>query len=105
MNLQLIEIAIGLIFVYLLLSIFAMTLMEIISTFLRMRGELLKSTIEKMLFNKDKNPEKINEFYNQPLILFLGDNVSTWSWLDHLLPANSKSYRAISKMRTFIPSF
>lgn len=38
MNLQLIEIAIGLIFVYLLLSIFAMTLMEIISTFLRMRG-------------------------------------------------------------------
>ncbi|WP_278379619.1 hypothetical protein [Chryseobacterium arthrosphaerae] len=101
MNLQLIEIAIGLIFVYLLLSIFAMTLMEIISTFLRMRGELLKSTIEKMLFNKDKNPEKINEFYNQPLILFLGDNVSTWSWLDHLLTGKFKKLPSYIKNEDF----
>jgi len=90
MNFQLIELAIGLVFVYLLLSIFAMTVMEMISTFLRMRGEMLKSTIEKMLFDKNKNPEKINEFYEQPLILFLGDDVSTSSYLDQLL---SKKYK------------
>ncbi|UKB80738.1 hypothetical protein [Chryseobacterium sp. MEBOG07] len=92
MNLQLIELAIGLVFVYLLLSIFAMTVMEMISTFFRMRGEMLKSTIEKMLFDKSKNPEKINEFYEQPLILFLGDDVSTSSYLDQLL---SKKYKKL----------
>lgn len=92
MNFQLIEIAIGLVFVYLLLSIFAMVLMEMISTFLRMRGEMLKSTIEKMLFDKSKNPGKINEFYKQPLVFFLGDDVSTWSGLDQLL---SKKYKKL----------
>jgi hypothetical protein len=105
MNLKLIEVAIGLIFVYLLLSIFAMVFMEMISTFLRMRGELLKSTIEKMLFNKDKNPEKINKFYDQPLILFLGDDVTTWSFLDRFISKKYKKLPSYLKCEDFYNTF
>lgn len=109
MNFKLIEVAIGLVFVYLLLSIFAMVFMEIISTFLRMRGELLKSTIEKMLFNKKENPEKINKFYEQPLVLFLGDDVTTWSFFDNYfskkfnkLPSYIKNEDFYNMFLTFI---
>jgi hypothetical protein len=105
MNLKLIEVAIGLIFVYLLLSIFAMVLMEMISTFLRMRGELLKSTIEKMLFNKNENPEKINEFYDQPLVLFLGDDVTTWSFLDRFISQKFKKLPSYLKCEDFYSTF
>lgn len=105
MNLQLIEIAIGLVFVYLLLSIFAMAVMEMISTFLRMRGEMLKTTIGKMFFDKSRNPGKIDEFYKQPLILFLGDDVSTWAWLDSLLSDKYKKLPSYIKSEDFYMTF
>ncbi|MCI3936885.1 hypothetical protein MQX03_06715 [Chryseobacterium aahli] len=105
MNFKLIEVAIGLIFVYLLLSIFAMVFMEMISTFLRMRGELLKSTIEKMLFNKNENPEKINKFYDQPLVLFLGDDVTTWSFLDRFISKKFKKLPSYLKCEDFYNTF
>lgn len=105
MNFKLIEVAIGLVFVYLLLSIFAMVFMEIISTFLRMRGELLKSTIEKMLFNKKENPEKINKFYEQPLVFFLGDDVTTWSFFDNYFSKNFKKLPSYIKNEDFYNTF
>ena len=43
-----------------------------------------KRTIEKMLFNKDENPQQINTFYLQPLVLFLGDEVSGFNFLNKI---------------------
>lgn len=105
MNFKLIEVAIGLIFVYLLLSIFAMVLMEMISTFLRMRGELLKSTIEKMLFNKNENPKQINNFYDQPLVVFLGDDVTTWSFFEKFISKKYKKLPSYLKCEDFYSTF
>lgn len=105
MNFKLIEVAIGLIFVYLLLSIFAMVLMEMISTFLRLRGVQLKRTIEKMLFNKDENPQQINAFYLQPLVLFLGDEVSGFNFLNKIFSGKHSKLPSYMRNEDFYTTF
>ncbi|MBD8080828.1 hypothetical protein [Chryseobacterium caseinilyticum] len=101
MDLKLLEIAISLIFIYLLLSIFAMVIMEIISTLWRMRGELLKDSIKKLLFTMDKNSSGIENFYQQPIIKFLGDNATSWIWLDKLFNLDQKKMPSYMKAEDF----
>jgi hypothetical protein len=70
--------AIGIVFVFLLLSIIATTINEIIMSFLNMRGRTLLKGIAT-LFNEDKSKDLtkglVNEIYNHGLIfgLFRGD--------------------------------
>ncbi len=90
MEFKLLDIAIGLFFVYLLLSIFAMAIMEVISALFRMRGELLKDTLNKMLFDakqekQETNNASIEKFYDRPIMNFLGDNMTSWLFLDKLV--------------------
>lgn len=101
MDLKLLEIAISLIFIYLLLSIFAMVIMEIISTLWRMRGELLKESIKKLLFTTDRNSNGIENFYRQPIIKFLGDNATSWIWLDKLFNLDQKKMPSYMKAEDF----
>ncbi|MBD3882594.1 hypothetical protein IFO70_12555 [Phormidium tenue FACHB-886] len=73
MNLPLvIEIAIGLIFIYLVLSLLTSELQELIAILLQWRAEHLKKSIENLLTgNAIDNPiyqEFANEFYESPLI-------------------------------------
>lgn len=77
MTLQYLDITIGLIFIYLLLSLFSTVIMELIATFFRMRASLLKDTIRKML-DYNNVPKAINEFYKKPLITFLGESKITF---------------------------
>lgn len=85
------NVVIGLVFIYLLYSLFATVLSEIIATYLGLRARNLKEAIDRMLndekddkkgfgwrlldsFKLTKNPEnpRITNFYNHPEIKYLG---------------------------------
>ena len=85
------NVVIGLVFIYLLYSLFATVLSEIIDTYLGLRARNLKEAIDRMLndekeenkgfgsrlldsFKLTKNPEnpRITNFYNHPEIKYLG---------------------------------
>ncbi|WP_299362124.1 hypothetical protein [Winogradskyella sp.] len=97
-----IDVVIGLVFIYLLYSLFATVIMEIVNSFLGLRARNLRYTLRRMLMDekefKTKNnfkrkifrliinnflkisgkaynlrrPELFNDFYNQPSIKYLG---------------------------------
>lgn len=74
MDLKFLDIAIGTIFIYLLLSLFASTIMELISTVLEFRAQTLERAIKRML--DDGGAAAISkQFYNTAAIKYLGD---TW---------------------------
>lgn len=75
MNFTFLEITIGLVFIYLLLSLFSTIIMEMIATLFRMRASLLKSTIERILNDAETNASI--DFFNQPLMKNLSD-YKTW---------------------------
>lgn len=68
------DIAIGLIFVYLILSLLASEIQELITTVLQWRAEHLKKSIEVLLGGKEESKQTrearqlANELYNHPLI-------------------------------------
>ena len=64
LNLSTIEIVMGLIFIYLLLSILVTVLNEIFVTIISLRGKILKKAIIQILTEKDL----IQKFYSHPLI-------------------------------------
>lgn len=76
MNLPLVlDIAIGLIFIYLILSLLASEVQEITATLLQWRAVHLKKSIEILLTGNEGNPQEINqikaivnELYSNPLI-------------------------------------
>lgn len=75
MNLSVIlDIAIGLIFIYLILSLLASEVQELLSTILQWRAEHLKKSIEILLAGGSKTPEEeraielANSLYKNPLI-------------------------------------
>ncbi|MCC7029589.1 MAG: hypothetical protein IT257_04725 [Chitinophagaceae bacterium] len=82
------DILIGLIFVYLLLSLFSTLIMEYISTIGRMRATLLKETIRKMLDPAKDDP--VNAFYKMPLIKFFGER--RWAFWSSKEEDNLPSY-------------
>jgi hypothetical protein len=64
------EVAIGLIFSWLILSIATMQLQEWISSLFGWRGELLEDSLKRML----QDDELVAAFYNQPLISSLSQS-------------------------------
>ncbi len=76
MNLPLVlDVAIGLIFIYLILSLLAAEIQEIITTLLQWRAVHLKKSIENLLIGEEGTPEEtkkvkqiVEDLYNNPLI-------------------------------------
>ena len=68
----LLEVAIGVIFVYLLLSLLCSALSELIESFIRFRARDLERGIGKLL----KDPGLAEEFFNHPLVEPLGERPS-----------------------------
>jgi hypothetical protein len=64
---QILEVAIGLVFVYLLLSLICTSANELISSWSKKRGQLLRKGIENLLSDPTK-PKLAQEFYEHPLI-------------------------------------
>jgi len=87
-DLKILEIAIGLIFIYLLLSLLATAVNEFVMRFLYSRGENLKRAITRMLEDSNKDEKLIGDFYKHPLIEKF-TNPSKWNYL---LKINKPSY-------------
>jgi len=68
----LLEVAIGMIFVYLLLSLLCSALSELIESFIKFRARDLEKGIVRLLSDKDLAAE----FFDHPLVKPLGDNPS-----------------------------
>jgi hypothetical protein len=66
------EVAIGVLFVYLLLSLLCSALGELIESFVRFRARDLKKGIKHLLHRQDM----VRDFFNHPLIKPLGENPS-----------------------------
>ena len=90
-NSTVLEVIIALIFIYLLYSLLATIIQEIISTYLGLRSEMLKKGITRMLGDETDDKVLTDSFYNHPLIKFLGENKS------HNKPAylNSKNFSKV----------
>lgn len=91
------EVAIGLIFVYLLLSLICSALNEIIESFLKNRATDLERGIRE-LFNQSGGGQLVANFYKHPLInglfpgAYKGDGSRNLGFLDYLRPTNLPSY-------------
>ena len=94
---SILEVAIGLVFVYLLLSLICSAINEIIESFLKNRATDLERGIRE-LFNQRGGGQMATDFYNHPLIngLFRGVYARAGSsdvgFLDYLKPTNLPSY-------------
>lgn len=94
---SILEIAIGIIFVYLLLSLICSAINEMIESLLKNRATELERGIRE-LFNQEGGGEMIEKFYNHPLIsgLFRGPyergTNKPVSFLDFLTPTNLPAY-------------
>ncbi len=65
------DVAIGLIFIYLLYSLLATIIKEFIATILSLRGKMLYKGIKRMLEDDKKGKDFINTFYSDPTIKYL----------------------------------
>ncbi len=84
---EILEVAIGLVFMWLVLSIAAMSLQEWISNMLQWRAKGLESAIRQML----TSPDLAKQFYNHPLVSNLysqAKNPNKKSRLPSYIPAN-----------------
>jgi hypothetical protein len=95
---QILEVAIGIVFVYLLLSLICSTLSELISRAFAMRSNNLDSGIQNLLNDlRDQNDHAVSEqFYKHPLI----DGLDRNGWFDRLIGRRSKPSYIPS--RTFV---
>lgn len=100
------EIAIGLLFVYLILSLLASEVQEIIGTVLQWRAEHLKRSIEVLLAGNDANSKTAaqnlaDRLYESPLIRSLNQESSgpigkIFRWINHNL---GRLYRGLTRTR------
>lgn len=92
-----IEVAIGLTFVFLLLSLISSAIVEIIESVLKNRATDLERGIRE-LFNQEGGGNLAAEFYNHPMInglfrgLYTRANTTSIGILDYLTPTNLPSY-------------
>ena len=68
------DVAIGLLFIYLLYSLLATIIQEIIATFFSLRASNLEKAITRMLEDGSKNKNIVQAFYKHPIIKFLGED-------------------------------
>jgi hypothetical protein len=80
-NSVVLDVVIGLIFIYLLYSMLATILQEMIATFIGLRARILRRGIERMLDDEINSDAKSKDskalsasFYGHPLIKYLGEN-------------------------------
>ena len=72
MNLQIIEVVIGIIFVYLLLSLLITSIQELISGFLKLRSKQLAKAVKRMLSDDEEDVNNLlGKFYDHYLIKYL----------------------------------
>lgn len=106
MNLPLvIDIALGLVFIYLTLSLLTSEIQELIATVLQWRAEHLKKSIENLLtgeaIDDPINQKFVDELYRSPLIKSLNQEAkgSIASFFRNLVHAISTAYRRITRTR------
>ena len=90
-NSGILDVAIGLVFIFLLLSLICSAVNEMIEAFLKMRAANLQQGIREFLYDKDGNG-LAKDIYNHPLIfgLFKGDyNPKTSSNLPSYIPSRN----------------
>jgi hypothetical protein len=76
MNLQLIQVIVGIVFIYLLLSLLVTTIQEIVASFLDLRSRELERGIKRML--DDEHQGVLSEkFFNSNLIKYLSENAKS----------------------------
>jgi len=75
-NSVVLNVVIGLIFIYLLYSLLATIIQEIIATNLGLRAKMLNKGISRMLDDNSNAKETSDAFYSHPLIKYLGENNS-----------------------------
>lgn len=75
-NSPILDVVIGLVFIYLLYSLLATIIQELISTNLNLRAKVLKEGIARMLDDHHSNDNLSRAFYHHPLIKYLGQNKS-----------------------------
>ena len=95
---EILEIAIGLIFIYMLLSLFASTINEIIAKIFSLRGRNLRKAI-KFMFDEEGTQFQVQKFFDDPLI----KKLSARPILDKLKitsPTDYLSNEAFSKILT-----
>ena len=73
-NSGVLNIVIGLVFIYLLYSLLATIIQEFIATWLGLRASYLKKGISRMLDDDAKDNAVSNAFYNHPLLVFLAES-------------------------------
>lgn len=73
-NSGVLNVVIGLVFIFLLYSLLATIIQEIIATYSGMRARILKRGIAKMLDDDKTNNAVSMAFYNHPFVKFLGEN-------------------------------
>jgi hypothetical protein len=73
-NSGVLNVVIGLVFIFLLYSLLATIIQELIATYSGMRARILKRGIAKMLDDDKTNNAMSMAFYDHPLIKFLGEN-------------------------------
>jgi hypothetical protein len=78
MDFKILDISIGTIFIFLLLSLFATTIMELVATWLGMRATVLKKAITRMLDDSTGKKTFSDKFYSTPAIKYLGEEGSFW---------------------------
>lgn len=69
-----IDVALGLVFIYTLYSLFATTLVEVIATIFQTRARFLEKGIKRML-DDDTQPVFAKEFYQMPLIKYMASGL------------------------------
>jgi hypothetical protein len=75
-----VDVAIGIAFLYLLLTFVASAIVELISSVCNWRALMLHDAIGNML--KRSNLLSVNDIYENPLVLALGRNNAARSWID-----------------------
>src|ERR1043165_438174 len=71
---NILEVAIGLIFIYLLYSLLATSINEAIASYFGWRAENLKKAINRMLDDDSGDTSLSTKFYQEPLIKYLGES-------------------------------
>ena len=102
------DIAIGVVFIYLILSLLASEIQELLTTLLQWRAEHLRKSIEILLSGGEGTPEEenvkgiVDDLYNNPLIRNINQESKEGiaSWCRQLIWAVGRAYRSLTNKKT-----
>lgn len=108
LGLEMLDVVIGMIFVFLTLSLVCSAVNEIIEAWLNKRSDYLEKGIKELLSDKDGNvTELVGKLYSHPLIsgLFRGTYGKEKKGMMSLLPAWLTNFFDKGEERTLLPSY